>query len=66
MNFKGKSKLASTKNMVLVEEQNPEDYLLMFCKTEKHDFHLEAMHPLSPLIAFGVVLSGFDFKLCCQ
>ena len=43
MSFKGKSKYPSIKNMVLIEERNPEDYILMFCKTEKHEFHLEAV-----------------------
>ena len=66
INFRGKSKFASTKNMVLVEEDYPNDYILMFCKTDSHEFHLEVTNPFSPLIALGVVLSGFDFKLCCQ
>lgn len=66
LNFKGKSRFGSIKNMILVEPSKPSDYILMFCKTDAHEFHLEACHPLSPLIAFGVVLSGFDFKLCCQ
>ena len=58
--------MGSIKNSILIEEDSPNDYIYMFCKTDAHEFHLEAMNPLSPFMAFGVALSGFDFKLCCQ
>jgi len=54
--------------MALIAEDypSPRDYVLMFCKTDDHEFHLEATNPFTPLTAFAVVLTGFDFKLCCQ
>lgn len=66
MNFKGKSKMGSIKNMVLIEQSKPDDYMVMFCKTDPNTFYLEVAHPVTPFIAMGIVLSGFDFKLCCQ
>ena len=40
MSFKGHKPIASTKNMVLIEESIPETYKLMFFKTGTDDFHL--------------------------
>lgn len=40
--------------------------MVMFCKTDPNTFYLEVAHPVTPFIAMGIVLSGFDFKLCCQ
>ena len=39
MNFKGKSRDASIKNMILVDETKPDEDILLFCKTAPHQFH---------------------------
>lgn len=40
LGLKGKSKVASRKNMVLIEESHPSAYVLMICKTADHKFHV--------------------------
>ena len=66
LNFHGKSRCGSIKNTILVEEGSPKEELMLFCKTEEHQFHLEMKYPLTPFVALGIVLTGFDFKLCCE
>ncbi len=39
MNFKGKCKMPSVKNMVLINEDDPLRYVLLLCKMEKHSFY---------------------------
>jgi hypothetical protein len=38
---------------------------MVFGKVDDNTFSLELTHPLSPLQAFAVGLTGFDFKLNC-
>jgi len=66
MNFRGKSNYGSIKNTILVEEGKPKSEVMLFCKRAEHEFLLEIRYPLTPFIAMGIVLSSFDFKLCCQ
>ena len=40
LNFKGKSRFGSIKNMILIEPLKPKDYILMFCKNDSNEFHL--------------------------
>jgi hypothetical protein len=65
MSFRGKSNYPSVKNMILVDPTNHREALL-FCKSDIHSFHMEVSHPLTPFIAFGIVLTAFDFKLLCE
>jgi hypothetical protein len=66
MNFNGKCKYPSVKNMILVHEDDENNQALLFCKSESNGFHMELTSPLTSFIAFGLVLSAFDFKLLCQ
>jgi len=66
LDFRGRSKMGSVKNMILTEEHQPQIYSMLFCKTGVDCFHLEITYPLSPFIAVGILLSSFDFKLFCQ
>jgi hypothetical protein len=40
LNFGGKGKIPSTKNMILVAENEPKSKSLLFCKAEDGSFHL--------------------------
>ena len=66
LNFRGHAKYPSVKNMVLVDAKDESKEGLLFCKAGLKEYYMELSAPLSPLIAFGVVLSSFDFKLLCQ
>jgi hypothetical protein len=65
MNFKGKSRMSSTKNTVLIKE-NTNDNALLFCKQGYNRFYLEISNPLNLLTSMGILLTSFDFKLLCQ
>jgi hypothetical protein len=38
----------------------------VFGKVDEHTFSLEFANPFSPLQAFGIAISCFDFKLNCE
>ena len=63
-------KQASIKNFILVEDSDDENIsnrnLLVFGKIDDNTFSLEFVDPLSPLQAFGIAVSQFDFKLNCE
>ena len=64
LNFSKRVSEASVKNFQLVNKSD--DVILQFGKVSKDDFSLDFKYPLSPLEAFGVALSAFDFKWCCE
>ena len=66
MSFKGKKPIPSVKNMILIQEQLPQNYKMVFYKVDSHRFDLEACSPLSPLACMGILLTSFDFKLFVQ
>lgn len=41
-------------------------YALLFGRVSDDVFHLDVKYPLSPLQAFNIVLSSFDYKLACE
>ena len=63
MNFYGKMGMSSVKNMIIVGEDDRE--IMLFAKTESNRFIMDAGYPLEPRVAFGIALSGFDFKWVC-
>ena len=52
--------------MILVREDDKDKDALLMCKTGSDEFHIEIGYPLNPFLAFGIVLTSFDFKLLCQ
>lgn len=66
MNFGGKGKLPSVKNMILDTNNGHKNHSLLFCKTDINTFFLEINHSLSVFMAMGILMSSFDFKLFCQ
>lgn len=56
--------MPSVKNMIIEGEDKRQ--ALLFCKEDDNDFRLEVSHPLSPFLAFAIILTSFDYKLLCQ
>ena len=56
-------KLPSKKNFQLVDRDEPDgEVRLMFGKVRRNHFYIDFCAPLSPLTAFGIILSSFDKK----
>lgn len=66
MNFHGKSKCPSVKNMIIIESNNPAEEVLLIAKQEANKFALDICHPFSPEVALGLIITGFDFKLASE
>lgn len=66
LNFNGRVTMASVKNFQLVTAEDHETVLLQFGRTGKETFSMDYQWPLSPLQAFSICLSSFDFKLVCE
>jgi len=62
LNFNGRVKLASVKNVQMVF-QGQEEVLLQFGKTGKNDFILDFTHPFTPMQAFAFGLTSLAYKL---
>jgi tubby-related protein 1 len=54
------------KNFQLVDDNNDEHIYLQFGRIEDEHFNLDFQWPLSPLQAFGIALSSFDYKIACE
>jgi len=68
LNFSGRVTRPSVKNFQLGIVGNPDEdqVSLQFGKTGEHTFTMDFAHPLTPLQAFGIVLSSFDNKFACE
>jgi tubby-related protein 1 len=66
LNFNGRVTMASVKNFQLVSPDDDETVLLQFGRTDKDRFTMDIQWPLSPLAAFAITLSSFDYKLACE
>jgi hypothetical protein len=58
--------MASVKNFQLVSPEDHEAVLLQFGRTGKDMFTMDYQWPLSPLQAFSICMSSFDYKLACE
>lgn len=58
--------MASVKNFQLVDPDDQENVLLQFGRVGKDVFNMDYQWPLSPLQAFAICLSSFDYKIACE
>lgn len=65
LNFKGRVSKASVKNFILQKIDDPLNQVMIFGKFQDQKYHMDISYPLSPCVAFGVVLSTFDSKFFC-
>jgi len=68
LNFAGRVTMASVKNFQLVTagEGGNEVVLLQFGRCAKDIFTMDFRYPFSPLQAFAICLSSFDYKIACE
>merc|ERR1719352_2148813 len=66
LNFNKRVTAASVKNFQLVSAENPDVVYLQFGRAGKESFTMDVRHPMSIVQAFGMVLSSFDYKICCE
>merc|ERR1719188_2103444 len=66
LNFNKRVTQASVKNFQLVNSEDPDTVYLQFGRVGKDVFNMDFRHPFSPMQAFAVCLSSFDYKLCCE
>lgn len=62
MNFRGKAKQSSVKNMILVNALRESEEILVLGKCAENTYMMEFEFPLSPRVAMAIVTSSFDFK----
>jgi hypothetical protein len=58
--------MASVKNFQLVSPEDHDSVLLQFGRTGKDMFTMDYQWPLSPLQAYSICMSSFDYKLACE
>lgn len=63
LNFNGRVTMASVKNFQLVSPDDHDTVVLQFGRVDKDRFTMDYQAPLSPLQAFSICLSSFDYKL---
>uniref|UniRef100_A0A0D9S314 TUB like protein 2 n=1 Tax=Chlorocebus sabaeus TaxID=60711 RepID=A0A0D9S314_CHLSB len=66
LNFHGRVTRASVKNFQIVDPKHPEHLVLQFGRVGPDTFTMDFCFPFSPLQAFGVCLSSFNWKLAVE
>ena len=66
LNFNGRVDRASVKNFQLIDDQDENTVYLQFGRVGDKDFNLDFQWPFSPLQAFAIALSSFDYKIACE
>lgn len=66
LNFNKRVTQASVKNFQLTSSSDPDTVYLQFGRVGKDEFNMDFRHPFSPMQAFAICLSAFDYKLCCE
>ena len=66
LNFNGRVTQASVKNFQLVSPDDLDTVVLQFGRVAKDVFTLDLQWPLSPLQAFSIACSAFDYKLSVE
>ena len=62
LDFHGKAKQNSVKNMILVNAMNENEELLLFGKQSDNTYLMEFGFPLSARVALAIDTTSFDFK----
>ena len=62
MDFHGKAKISSVKNMILVNSQNQDEEAMLLTKSGENLYHADIEFPLSPRLAMAIITTSFDFK----
>jgi len=63
LNFHGRVTKSSVKNFQMVYANDDSKVLLQFGRVGDDDFTMDFRYPVTPIQAFGICLSTFDFKL---
>lgn len=69
LDFRGRVKIPSKKNFLLLEDLGDpgglakENVIMLFGKRTKHEFSLDICHPISPIVAFATALTAFAEKI---
>lgn len=66
LNFNGRVDKASVKNFQLIDDQDENKIYLQFGRVSDTEFNLDFQWPFSPMQAFALALSSFDYKLACE
>jgi tubby-related protein 1 len=66
LNFNKRVTQASVKNFQLTTDDDPDMVFLQFGRVGKDVFNIDFRFPFSPMQAFSICLSSFDYKLCCE
>jgi hypothetical protein len=63
MDFKGRAKLASKKNFILIDPDYEDRALFLFGKCTKNRWSFDYAYPMNPLTCLFVALTAFSSKL---
>eukprot|EP01016_Furgasonia_blochmanni_P040554 TRINITY_DN5186_c0_g1_i5.p1 TRINITY_DN5186_c0_g1~~TRINITY_DN5186_c0_g1_i5.p1 ORF type:complete len:257 (-),score=20.35 TRINITY_DN5186_c0_g1_i5:299-1069(-) len=66
LNFNGRVDKPSVKNFQLVDEEDDNIIYMQFGRVEDDSFNLDFQWPFTPMQAFAVALSSFDYKIACE
>ena len=60
LNFGGKAKISSVKNIQIVHKKHSENIYLQLAKQNKTDYLLDFYGPFSPMQAFAIAIANID------
>ncbi|CAD8076104.1 unnamed protein product [Paramecium sonneborni] len=66
LNFYQRVDKPSVKNFQLILENKEDNILLQFGRVGEDLFNLDFQYPISPLQAFQIALTSFDYKIACE
>ncbi|CAD8064639.1 unnamed protein product [Paramecium sonneborni] len=66
LNFYQRVDKPSVKNFQLIVENKEDNILLQFGRVGDDLFNLDFQYPITPLQAFQIALSSFDYKIACE
>lgn len=61
LNFGGKAKIASIKNLQIVSKRNKNTVYLQMAKQSKNEFLLDFYGPFSPIQAMAMAIANIDY-----
>ncbi|CAD8074678.1 unnamed protein product [Paramecium sonneborni] len=66
LNFYQRVDKPSVKNFQLIVDQKEDNILLQFGRVGEDLFNLDFQYPITPLQAFQIALTSFDYKIACE